>query len=108
MTGFLKLPFCLGVLQPLFLFLFNLRQFFFYLKIDNITIVEPLKARYMGEIDRLFKEQEKQEDTVCLKAMLIQILVNLVFTLSVLVLFSWLRPRHAFIYAPKAKLSKYE
>jgi hypothetical protein len=89
----------------MFFFFFN----FFIIKIDNNnTIADPLKARYMGEIDRLFKAQEELEDIVCLKAMLIQISVNLVFTVSVLILFSWLRPRHAFIYAPKAKLSKYE
>ncbi|OAD05084.1 hypothetical protein MUCCIDRAFT_141226, partial [Mucor lusitanicus CBS 277.49] len=37
---------------------------------------------------------------------MIQLCINIFVTISVLILFSWLRPRHAFIYAPKTKLSK--
>ncbi|KAL9542772.1 hypothetical protein MBANPS3_008435 [Mucor bainieri] len=60
----------------------------------------------MNDIDSSFREQQKLEDAVTFKAMMIQLCINLFFAVSVLVLFSWLRPRHAFIYAPKTKLSK--
>ncbi|KAK4519209.1 uncharacterized protein ATC70_009441 [Mucor velutinosus] len=60
----------------------------------------------MNDIDSSFREQQKLEDAVTFKAMIIQLCINLFFTVSVLILFSWLRPRHAFIYAPKTKLSK--
>lgn len=116
MTGFLAFPFYLMIAEGLlslfffFFFVFQLGDKFFFLKfkIDNITITDALKDRYMGRIEHLFEKQEEQEDLVSLKAMLIQISVNLVFTLSVLILFSWMRPRHPVIYAPKAKLSKFE
>ncbi|GAN09248.1 conserved hypothetical protein [Mucor ambiguus] len=60
----------------------------------------------MNDIDNSFGEQQKLEDAVNFKAMIIQLCINLFFAVSVLILFSWLRPRHAFIYAPKTKLSK--
>ncbi|EPB82114.1 hypothetical protein HMPREF1544_11150 [Mucor circinelloides 1006PhL] len=62
----------------------------------------------MNDIDSSFREQQKLEDAVTFKAIIIQLCINLFFTVSVLILFSWLRPRHAFIYAPKTKLSKSE
>ncbi|KAG2203502.1 hypothetical protein INT47_008229 [Mucor saturninus] len=60
----------------------------------------------MSELDISFKKQQKLEDDVNLKAMLIQIATDIVFAICVFFLFSWLRPRHTFIYAPKAKLLK--
>lgn len=62
----------------------------------------------MSALDLSFKEQQMLEDDVNLKAMIIQLTINLVFAIFGLFLFSWLRPKHAFIYAPKAKLSKSE
>ncbi|KAG2229271.1 hypothetical protein INT48_003865 [Thamnidium elegans] len=60
----------------------------------------------MSELDLLFKEQQRLEDILNLKAMIVQVSINLGFAICVLSLFCWLRPRHAFIYAPKAKLSQ--
>lgn len=62
----------------------------------------------MSKIDLSFKEQQRVEDIINLKAAIIQISTNLGFAICVFFLFSWLRPRHAFIYAPKAKLSQSE
>lgn len=62
----------------------------------------------MSELDISFKKQQMLEDDVNLKAMLIQIVTDIVFAICVFFLFSWLRPRHTFIYAPKAKLLKTE
>jgi hypothetical protein len=62
----------------------------------------------MNDIDSSFKEQQRLEDAVSLRAMIIQVCINLGFAIFVLFLFSWLRPRHDIIYAPKAKLSKAE
>lgn len=62
----------------------------------------------MSALDLSFKEQQMLEDDVNLKAMIIQLTINLVFAIFGFFLFSWLRPKHAFIYAPKAKLSKSE
>ena len=58
--------------------------------------------------DNYFRRQQRQEDLVTLNAMIIQISINLGIALVVLILFSWLRPRHTFLYAPKEKLSKSE
>lgn len=62
----------------------------------------------MDNLDSSFKEQQRLEDAVSLKAMIIQVSINLGFAVFVLFLFSWLRPRHDSIYASKAKLSKSE
>lgn len=62
----------------------------------------------MSEIDLSFQKQQTLEDDVNLKAMLIQISIDFVVAIFAFFLFSWLRPRHALIYSPKAKLSKSE
>lgn len=58
--------------------------------------------------DSYFKQQQRMEDLVTLKAMIIQISINFGIAVIVLVLFCWLRPRHSEIYAPKEKLSNSE
>ncbi|KAI9499662.1 hypothetical protein BDB00DRAFT_795028 [Zychaea mexicana] len=55
-----------------------------------------------------FSDQKKTDATLTLKAMGIQLGINIGISLLVLAGFSFLRPRHTLVYAPKYKFSKPE
>ena len=55
-----------------------------------------------------FQDQKKTDATLTLKAMGTQLGINLAVSLLVLAGFSFLRPRHTLVYAPKYKFSKPE
>ncbi|KAI9032519.1 hypothetical protein CLU79DRAFT_726710 [Phycomyces nitens] len=59
----------------------------------------------MGGVYVSLTEQKQQDATLTIKSMGIQLGINLAVALVVLAGFSWVRPRHSLVYAPKAKFS---
>ncbi|KAL0089219.1 hypothetical protein F4703DRAFT_1940730 [Phycomyces blakesleeanus] len=62
----------------------------------------------MGGVYVSLSEQKQQDATLTIKSMAIQLGINLAVALVVLAGFSWVRPRHSLVYAPKAKFSSAE
>lgn len=52
-----------------------------------------------------FQSQKEQDAELTVKAMATQLGINLGISLAVLAGFSFLRPRHTLVYAPKFKFS---
>ena len=55
-----------------------------------------------------FQDQKKTDAELTLKAMGVQLGINIGVSLLVMAGFSFLRPRHTLVYAPKYKFSKPE
>ncbi|KAI7865182.1 hypothetical protein BDF14DRAFT_1828060 [Spinellus fusiger] len=59
----------------------------------------------MSSIYISLDDQKKQDTTLTLQSMGIQLGVNLAIAFAVILAFSWMRPRHTLVYAPKTKFS---
>lgn len=64
-----------------------------------------LRFELMSSIYIPFQDQKEQDAELTLKAMATQLGINLGIAVAVLIGFSFLRPRHTLVYAPKYKLS---
>jgi hypothetical protein len=54
-----------------------------------------------SDADLLFKKQQRVEDLVSLKAILVQIAINVAIYLTALVIFFWARVKYPLFYSSK-------